>query len=187
MSTDDGGTPTADPEGPFNDLLTYAELVNSPRLARLYTHVLREGPLDVETVKDDLEMAHSTAYKDVGRLEELGVLTRDDEEMPATVSVAPIRLEIDTDHGAVTATPALIDAIGRQLENEDIRVFVERQGVAKLASALHYTLRLERGELTQRTAAKKLGVHPVEGMTVFTALADVLDGASAYDPYVERA
>ena len=43
------------------------------------------------------------------------------------------------------------------------------------------------GELTQRTGASKLGVHPVEGMTVFTALQDVVEEAADYDPYLERA
>ena len=183
MSADDHTVSST--EESFNELLTYAELLTTPRLARLYSYLLQHGPVDIETIKRDLEMAHSTTYKYVGQLEEMGILTRHDDETPAPVTVAPIRLEIETDHGDVTATPALIDAIGRQLETEDIRVFVDRQGIAKLAAALHYTLRIMNGELTQRTAATRLGVHPVEGMTVFTALQDVLEDATAYDPYVE--
>lgn len=94
---------------------------------------------------------------------------------------------MDTEHGEVVATPVLIDAIGRQLDTEDIRVFVDRQGIAKLAAALHYTRRVMAGDITQRTAANKLGAHPVEGMTVITALQDVIEDAAAYDPYLERA
>jgi hypothetical protein len=41
-------------------------------------------------------------------------------------------------------------------------------------------------DLNQRTAAMKLGVHPVEGMTVFTALQDVVEDAASYDPSLER-
>ena len=134
-----------------------------PRLARLYVYLLRNGPVEIEAIKTNLGMAHSTTYKYIGQLEEMGILTRNDQEIPTTVTVDPIRLQIDTDHGDVIATPTLVDAIGRQLETEDIRVFVERQGIAKLAAALHYTLRIIDGELTQRTAATKLGVHPVEG------------------------
>ncbi|WP_135855406.1 DUF7437 domain-containing protein [Halorussus salinus] len=185
MSTDDRPTTPSDPEETFEDLLTYAELLNSPRLARLYVYVLRNGPVEVETVKRDLDMAHSTAYKYVGQLEEMGLLVRQNAETPATVTVEPIRLRLETDRGNVVATPALVDAIGRQLDDDDIHVFVERQGVAKLAAALHYTLRIVAGELTQRTAADELGVHPVEGMTVFTALENVVEEAPAYDPYLE--
>ena len=112
----------------------------------------------------------------------MGILTRHEDETPTTISVEPIRLKLETAQGDVIATPVLIDAIARQVDTEDIRVFVERQGIPKLAAAVHYTLRVMDGELTQRTAANKLGVHPVEGMTVITALREVIEDAMAYDP-----
>lgn len=180
------GTQT-DPEKTFNDFLTYAELLNTPQLARLYTFILRDNPVEIERIKTELDMPHSTTYKYLGRLEEMDILTRYDDETPTTVTVEPIHLQLDTGHGVVAATPVLIDAIGRQRDTEDIRVFVDRQGIAKLAAALHYTLRIMEGEFTQRTGANKLGVHPVEGMTVFTALQDVIEEAGGYDPYLDRA
>ena len=175
-----------DPEETFNDFLTYAELLNTPQLARLYTYVLREGPVTIETLKTNLDMPHSTTYKYVGRLEEMGLLTRHEDEAPTKVSVEPIHLLLDTEQGEVAASPTLIDAIGRQLDTEDIKLFVDRQGIAKLAAALHYTLRIMDEDFTQRTAANKLGVHPVEGMTVFTALQGVVEEAAAYDPYLDQ-
>lgn len=183
MSTDDRLL-NADPEEAMNDLLTYAELLNSPKLARLYTYILHNGPITIETAKADLDLPHSTTYKYVGELEEMGILTRNEDESPATISVDPIRLRLDTDHGEIVETPVLVGAIGHQLDTEDIRVFVDRQGIGKLAAALHYTLRVMDGELTLRTAANKLNVHPVEGMTVITALQEVVEEASEYDPYL---
>lgn len=185
MIVDDCTAGETTPEASFDALLTYTELLNAPRLAELYTFLLRNGPVDVEAVTRALDLPHSTAYKYVGKLEEFGVLSRHDDSTPTTLTVAPIRLEFETERGTVQATPALVDAIGRQRENEDIRVFVDRQGVAKLAAALHYATRIEAGELTERTAANKLGVHPVEGLTVFGALRDVLEDASSYDPSLE--
>jgi DNA-binding transcriptional ArsR family regulator len=175
----------ADPEETLGNLLTYAELLNTPQLARLYVHALRHGPITIEAIEEDLDVPHSTAYKYVGELEEMGILVRNDEETPTQITVDPIQLTLETDHGEVVATPVLVDAIGRQRENDDIRVFVERQGIPKLAAALHYTLRVSEGELTQRTAANKLDVHPVEGTTVITALLDVVEEATGYDPYLE--
>ncbi len=185
MSTDFRLTDSADPEEILGDLLTYAELLNTPQLARLYIHVLRNGPIAIEAVKEDLAVPHSTAYKYVRDLEEMGILARHEDETPTRISVEPIHLTLDTDHGEVVATPVLVDAIGRQIDDEDIRVFLERQGIPKLAAALHYTLRVMNGEMTQRTAANKLDVHPVEGTTVITALQDVVEEATAYDPYLE--
>ncbi|MFC6733968.1 helix-turn-helix domain-containing protein [Haladaptatus sp. DYSN1] len=186
MSAEHPPRPAPNPEETFNDLLTYAELLNTPRLARLYIYILRYGPVEIETIKQDLDMAHSTTYKYIGQLEEMGVLSRNEDATPTTVSVVPIQLQLDTPHGDVLATPTLIDAIGRQLESADIRVFVERQGIPKLAAALHYTLRIMDGELSQRTAASKLGVHAVEGMTVFTALQEVVEDAASYDPFLKE-
>lgn len=185
MSTDNGLIDTVDPEETVGDLLSYAELLNTPQLARLYIYVLQHGPVTIEAVKDDLDIPHSTTYKYVGELEEMDVLTRHEEEQPTEISVKPVHITMENRQGEVIATPVLVAAIGRQLDSEDIRVFVERQGVPKLAAALHYTLRVRAGDLTQRTAANKLGVHPVEGMTVITALQAVVEEAAAYDPYLD--
>jgi len=187
MSAENHVSTPPDPEETFNDLLTYAELLTTPQLARLYIYILQHGPVTIDKIKDELEMAHSTTYKYIGQLEEMKIVSRDEDETPTTVIATPLKLEIDGAHGEFLATPAVIDAIGRQLENDDIRVFVDRQGVAKLAAAVHYTRRIIDGELSQRTAANKLNVHPVEGMTVFAALQDVLEDATAYDPYLDLA
>ena len=187
MSTGNRFATATDPEETVNNLLTYAALLNTPQLARLYIYALRNGPVTIEAVKRDLEFPHSTTYKYIGELEEMGILTRHENDTPTTISVEPIRLKLETAHGDVFATPVLVDAIARQVDTDDIRVFVDRQGIPKLAAAVHYTLRVMDGELTQRTAANKLGVHPVEGMTVITALQDVIDDAMAYDPYLESA
>lgn len=186
MSTGFRLTDAANPEETLGELLTDAELVNTPRLVRLYICVRRNGPVAIETVKDDLDIPHSTAYKYVGELEEMGTVARHENETPTRISVDPIHLSLDTDHGEAVAAPVLVDAIGRQLDEEDIRVFVERQGIPKLAAALHYTLRVMNGEMTQRAAANKLDVHPVEGTTVITALQDAIEAATSYDPYLER-
>lgn len=185
MSVDTSRTNTTNPEEPVADLLTYAELLNTPKLAQLYIHILRNSPVAIETIKDELDLPHSTTYKYVSKLEEMEILTRHENETPTTVDVDPIHLTLDTPHGEVSATPVLVDAVARQLDSEDIRVFVERHGIAKLAAALHYTLRVRNGELTQRTGANKLGVHTVEGMTVITALQDVLEAATTYDPILD--
>lgn len=185
MSVDNRRGNTTNPEGTVAELLTYAELLNTPKLAQLYIHILRNGPVAIETIKDELDLPHSTTYKYVSKLEEMGILTRHEDEPPTTVSVDPIHLTLDTPDGGVLVTPALVDAVARQLDTEDIRVFVERQGIAKLAAALHYTRRVRDGGLTQRTAANKLGVHAIEGMTVITALQDVVGAATTDDHSLE--
>ena len=185
MSTEHYLADATDPEATVGNLLTYAELLNTPKLARLYVYGLRNGPVAIETVKDELELPHSTTYKYVGELEEMGVLTRHESETPTTISADPIHLELTTQRGELRVTPVLVAAVARGLESDDIRIFLDRHGVAKLAAALHYAIRVMDGDLTQRTAAKRLDVHPVEGMTVITALQDVIEVAVEYDPALD--
>lgn len=103
-----------------------------------------------------------------------------------TVTVDPIHVQIETDYGPVAVTPVLVDAVGRRVDTEEIRVFVERQSIPKLAAALHYTYWVNAGELTQRTAANKLDVHPVESMAVIATLQNVIQDAANYDPFLEH-
>lgn len=176
---------TTNPEVAVGNLLTCAKLLNTPKLSRFYVYVLWNSPVAIETVKDDLDLPHSTAYKYVGELKEMDVLTRHEETRPTMIEVEPIQLKMKTDDGDMVVTPVLVDAVARQFDTKDIRVFVGQQGIPKLAAALHYTLRVMNGDLTQRTAATKLNVHPVEGMTVITALQDVVETTKAYDPHLE--
>ncbi len=76
MSTDNRiASSQSNPEETFQDFLTYAELLNTPQLARLYIFALREGPVEIELIKTELDMPHSTAYKYLRRLEEMDILT----------------------------------------------------------------------------------------------------------------
>jgi hypothetical protein len=174
-------------EATVTDLFSLVELLREPRLAQLYTYFLQQGPITVEQSIEELGMARSTAYKDVNRLAELGVLTKNKTVEPIEVSVDPVHLRVQTEHGEYEVSPVLIDAVGQthQRENEDIATFVERNGLATLAAAIDYAAANYSGEITQRMAARELDIHPVEGITIITALRTVLADAVEYDPYFE--
>jgi predicted transcriptional regulator len=65
-------------EATVTDLFSLMELLRESRLARLYTYFLHQGPITVEQSIEELDMARSTAYKDVNRLAELAVLTKNE-------------------------------------------------------------------------------------------------------------
>jgi Sugar-specific transcriptional regulator TrmB. len=52
-----------------------ADLIQTPGLARVYTHADRYGPLTVAGLVDDLGIPQGTAYDYVQRLGEAGLLT----------------------------------------------------------------------------------------------------------------
>ncbi len=60
-----------------------------------------------------------------------------------------------------TITPALIDAVGRRETNSDIDTYIDRHGIAGLATALTYAVARERGEVTHCLMARDLDISPL--------------------------
>lgn len=164
-------TATSTPQPVFAFLAT-ATLATKPPLARLYARLVQIGPLTIEELKTDLDLPHSTAYDYVEELEELGLVERTDGR-PASVQARDLEVTLTTGTGSVTVTPLTVAAIGRQETDEDVATFVERQGLPALLEALELADHIETGELPTRTAAKRLDVHRIEGLTILEALRDL--------------
>jgi DNA-binding transcriptional ArsR family regulator len=117
-------------------LLSVAALLEEPRLARLYASLAREGEATVQDVMDDLELAQGTAYSYVNRLVDAGVVDVTDDEQPRRYAAREIDLTVMPAPGdrEYTITPALIDAVGRRETDADIDTYIDRHGVAGLAT-----------------------------------------------------
>ncbi|GAA0721066.1 putative transcriptional regulator [Halorubrum trapanicum] len=173
------------PERAVNGLLSVAQLLEEPRLARLYTFVLREGGVTIDGVVDALEMPRTTAYSDTGTLVELGVLTRDEEQKTHVYSAVPITLTADLDGDEYTVTPTLIEAIGRAPRDRDLDLLLEKHGLGKLAAALTYAIPYAEGEMSERVAARELKLQPAFAIAVLQALREVVLDMESVDPYFE--
>lgn len=174
-----------DPERAVNGLLSVAQLLEEPRLARLYTFILREGEVTIDDITDELEMPRTTAYSDSSTLVELGVLTRDEEQKTHTYSAVPITLTANLDGNEYTVTPTLIEAFGRAPRDQDLDLLLERYGLGKLAAALTYAIPYTEGELSERVAARELDLQYAFGVAVLQALRDVVLDMKSVDPYFD--
>ncbi len=174
-----------DPERAVNGLLSVAQLLDEPRLARLYTFVLREDEVTIDDVVDALELPRTTAYSDTGTLVELGVLSRDEERKTHTYSAVPITLTANLDGNEYTVTPTLIEAFGRSSQDQDLDLLIERHGLGKLAAALTYAIPYAEGKMSERLAARELDLQPAFAIAVLHALRDVVLDMQTVDPYVE--
>lgn len=175
-----------DPERAVNGLLSVAQLLEEPRLARLYTFVLREGEVTIDDVTDALEMPRTTAYSDTGTLVDLGVLTRDEERKTHTYSAVPIVLTADLDGDEYTVTPTLIEAFGRSREDPDLELLLEKHGRGKLAAVLTYAIPYADGEMSERVAARELDLQHAFAVAVLQALREVVLDMETVDPYFEE-
>jgi hypothetical protein len=174
-----------DPERAINGLLSVAQLLEEPRLARLYTFVLREGEVTIDDIVDALEIPRTTAYSDTGTLVDLGVLTRDEEQKTHTYSAVPITLTAALDGNEYTVTPTLVDAFGRSPRDQDLDLLIEKYGLGKLAAALTYAIPYTDGEMSERVAARELDLQPAFAIAVLQALREVVLDMQDVDSYFE--
>jgi len=158
------------------DFLSVADLLEEPQLAQLYAYLARKKEATVQDVMDDLELAQGTAYSYVNQLVDAGVVDVTDDGQPRRYAARPIDLTVTTAAGdrKYTITPALIDTVGRRETNADIDTYIDRHGVAGLATALTYAVARERGEVTHRLMAEDLDISPLAAGMILQALRPVV-------------
>jgi len=178
-------TAAGDPERAVNGLLSVARFLEQPRLARLYTYVLRAGEVTIDDIVDDLELPRTTAYSDARTLVELEVLVRNDEQKTYTYSAIPIALTADLDGNEYTITPTLVAAFGRSMHDQDLDLLLERHGLGKLAAALTYAVPYAEREMSERVAARELDLDHAFVIAVLQALREVVLDMRTVDPYFE--
>jgi len=158
------------------DFLSVADLLEEPQLAQLYTYIAHEGEATVQDVIEDLGLAQGTAYSYVNRLVDTGVVEVIQTELPRQYAANEIDLTVTASKDRqYTITPALIDAVGRRETNDDIDTYIDRHGVAGLATALTYAVARERGEMTHRLMAQDLDISPLAAEIILQALGPVVD------------
>jgi hypothetical protein len=177
---------SGDPERAINGFMSVAQLLEEPRLARLYTCILREDEVTIDEITATLEMPRTTAYSDTGSLVDLGVLTRDESQKTHTYTAIPITLTTNLDGDEYTITPTLIEAVGRSPHDQDLGLLIEKYGIGKLAAALTYAIPYVEGGMTERVAARELDLQPAFGIAVLQSLREVILDMRGHDPYFDE-
>jgi len=160
----------------IRDFLSVADLLEEPQLAKLYAYLAREDEATVQELMNELDLAQGTAYTYVNRLVDAGVIEATTDEQPRVYVARDINLTVTAADGAreYTITPALIDAIARRTTDDDIDTYIDRHGIAGLATALTYTVDRERGEVTHRLMARDLDISPLAAEIILQALRPVV-------------
>jgi hypothetical protein len=175
-----------DPERAINGFMSVAQLLEEPRLARLYTYLLQTGDATIDEIVADLESPRTTVYSDTGTLVDLGALERDESQKTHTYTAVPVLLTANLDGAEYTITPTLIEAVGRSSRDQDLALIIEKHGLGKLAAALTYAIPYVDGGMSERVAARELGVQPAFGIAILQALRDVVLDMQEVDPYFDH-
>jgi len=168
-------SPSQSAQPPIQQLQTVVDLLETPALARIYAHVLHDGPVTVATIVDDLDIPQGTAYDYVQKLETAGLVQNPRDERPAKYEAESISLTLSTDGETQTITPALITGVARRDENEDIDVFIERHGLDGFRDALEYAFEFLDGAVTPRIVARELDLSPLEAEIILQALEPIAE------------
>lgn len=158
------------------EFLSVADLLEEPGLAQLYAYLVLEGEATVQELMDGLDLPQGTAYTYVNRLVDAGLIEVTREEQPRTYAAREIDLTVtaaDEDR-EYTITPALIDAVGRRTADDDIDTYIDRHGIAGLATALTYAIAREHGEVTHQAMARDLDISPLAAEFILQALRPVV-------------
>lgn len=166
-------SPPRSGQPPIQQLQTVVDLLETPALARMYAHIIQDGPVTVASVIDDLDIPQGTAYDYVQKLETAGLVEKTRDQRPSEYDAESISLTLSTDGETQTITPALIAAVARRDKNEDIDVYIERHGLDGLAVALEYAYEYVDGSVNHRIAARELDLSPLEAEIILQALEPV--------------
>ncbi|UIP00977.1 helix-turn-helix domain-containing protein [Halobaculum sp. CBA1158] len=160
----------------IQDFLSVADLLEEPQLARLYAYLVREAEATVQELMSELDLAQGTAYTYVNRLVDAGVIEATTDEQPRAYVARDIDLTVTAGDGVreYTITPVLIDAVARRTTDDDIDTYIDRHGIAGLATALTYTVDRERGEVTHRLMARELDISPLAAEIILQTLRPVV-------------
>lgn len=185
-STPHDHTTVRDPsEQAIQGFLSVSEIIDTPRLARLYTTILQNGPITGPDLEDTLGLPSSTLYTDLNRLVEIGTVEVHEETRPKTYAADPIHLTIEHENESFHVTPTLLAAIGTTETNAEFATFYERHGLATFAAAIEKTRSYMAGKLTRRMVAADLGIAAVEGIAMTMELEEFIPEIAPFDPYTD--
>lgn len=168
-------------DAPLRQFQIVSELLETPALARVYTHTNRAGPVTVGEIVTETGVPQGTVYDYVERLETAGLLTVVSDGRPARYATEPIGLTLSTDAGSQTVDTALIAAVARREVDDDLDVFVDRHGLDGLAVALEYAREFVDGTVNARITARELDLSPLEAEIVLQALEPVVRAPTGED------
>jgi DNA-binding MarR family transcriptional regulator len=155
---------------------TFAELLENPSLADLYTSIKRAetttGPELVETTT----VSKKTVYDYLHKLEQAGLISKVGDETGAAVYTAQeFKLTLTVRETEVSITPKIIEVIAQKNEYPAIERVLEDHGIVTLALAYDLVKAHSEGDVTIRQIASLTDLSPGTTYDLVEALYSVLD------------
>ena len=165
-----------DTPGMITGIPTFAELLENPSLASLYTSIRQAetatGPELVETTT----VSKKTVYDYLHKLEQAGLISKVGDETGTTVYTAQeFELTLTVRETEVSITPKIIEVIAQKNEYPAIERVLEDHGIVTFALAYDLVKAHSEGDVTIRQIASLTDLSPGTTYDLVEALYSILD------------
>jgi len=165
-----------DTPGTITGIPTFAELLENPSLADLYTSIKRAetatGPELVETTT----VSKKTVYDYLHKLEQAGLISKvGDETGTAVYTAQEFELTLTVRETEVSITPEIIEVIAQKNEHPAIERVLEDYGIVTFALAYDLVNAHSEGDVTIRQIASLTDLSPGTTYDLVEALYSILN------------
>ena len=168
---------------------TFAELLENPSLASLYTSIRRSGTATGPELVETTTVSKKTVYDYLHKLEQAGLIsTVNDDSGTARYTAEEFELTLTVRETEVLITPELIEVIAQKNEYPAIDRVLEDHGIVTFALAYDLIKTHSEGDVTIRQIASLTDLSPgtaydlVEGLYVILDLGDDGSAPTTYTP-----
>jgi len=155
-------------------MLAVSDVIQSDRLAQLYTRVLELDSPTVEELAEGIETSTTTIYEDINHLVEIGLLERVTETQPYRYRASPVEMTIQAGEETFQITPTLLVALAKRESKENINLYIDRHGVSGLATAIEYARAYTQSKMNARIMAREQDLPVLEAETILQELQEIL-------------
>lgn len=156
---------------PVTSAIAISEVLRKPRLARVYVYVLDNGPTTVSELQDELGLSRGTAYGDVERLQDLGLLSRVNSGQPAQYTAEEVEVTVVAGGDAVVLSEDLLRVIAGREDEYNLDMFAQKHPPADMADVVDT---IANGGGVEDLVDDR-GLHRVEAKAVYEAVTSILE------------
>ena len=178
-----------DTPGMITGIPTFAELLENPSLASLYTSIRQSGTATGPELVETTTVSKKTVYDYLHKLEQAGLISKlGDDAGTARYTAEEFELTLTVRETEVSITPELIAVIAQQNEYPTIERVLDDHGIVTFALAYDLVTAHSRGDVTIRQIASLTDLSSGTAYDLVEALYSILDlgddesGPATYTP-----
>jgi len=165
-----------DTPGMITGIPTFAELLENPSLASLYTSIRGSATATGPELVESTTVSKKTVYDYLHKLEQAGLISKVGNDGGTAVYTAEeFELTLTVRETEVSITPKIIEVIAQKNEYPAIERVLEDYGIVTFALAYDLVNAHSEGEVTIRQIASLTDLSPGTTYDLVEALYSVLD------------